>query len=135
MLSHSRWCDSVKTFGLQRNEDLHCCGCEETAFNRLQREAGQVLLAESVAPEVIVISSTSAGQHLCSFSFFHRAKPVSDHEQALFSECNSGCSCSRNDWDPICGENGVTYVSACLAGCRASNGTGKNTVRQSFISV
>ncbi|NWS02465.1 SO1C1 protein, partial [Motacilla alba] len=56
------------------------------------------------------------------------AKPMSDHEQALFSECNSGCSCSRNDWDPICGENGVTYVSACLAGCRASNGTGKNTV-------
>ncbi|XP_030815476.1 solute carrier organic anion transporter family member 1C1-like isoform X2 [Camarhynchus parvulus] len=59
---------------------------------------------------------------------YHGAKPVSDHEQALFSECNSGCSCSRNDWDPICGENGVTYVSPCLAGCRASNGTGKNTV-------
>ncbi|NXE63937.1 SO1C1 protein, partial [Calcarius ornatus] len=59
---------------------------------------------------------------------YHGAKPVSDHEQALISECNSGCSCSRNDWDPICGENGVTYVSACLAGCRASNGTGKNTV-------
>ncbi|XP_066405768.1 solute carrier organic anion transporter family member 1C1-like isoform X2 [Molothrus aeneus] len=59
---------------------------------------------------------------------YHGAKPMSDHEQALFSECNSGCSCSRNDWDPICGENGVTYVSPCLAGCRASSGTGKNTV-------
>ncbi|XP_057878287.1 solute carrier organic anion transporter family member 1C1 isoform X5 [Melospiza georgiana] len=59
---------------------------------------------------------------------YHGAEAVSDHEQALFSECNSGCSCSRSDWDPICGENGVTYVSPCLAGCRASNGTGKNTV-------
>ncbi|NXP86171.1 SO1C1 protein, partial [Passerina amoena] len=59
---------------------------------------------------------------------YHGAEPVSDHEQALFSECNSGCSCSTNDWDPICGENGVTYVSPCLAGCHASNGTGKNTV-------
>lgn len=39
-----------------------------------------------------------------------------------------------NDWDPICGENGVTYISACLAGCQAFNGSGKNTVRQLFIS-
>ncbi|XP_017679403.1 PREDICTED: solute carrier organic anion transporter family member 1C1-like [Lepidothrix coronata] len=51
-----------------------------------------------------------------------------DYEQAVFSECNSGCSCSKDDWDPICGENGVTYISACLAGCQASNGSGKNTV-------
>ncbi|XP_039427041.1 solute carrier organic anion transporter family member 1C1 isoform X7 [Corvus cornix cornix] len=59
---------------------------------------------------------------------YHGTKPMTDYEQALFSECNSGCSCSKNDWDPICGENGVTYVSACLAGCQASNGSGKNTV-------
>uniref|UniRef100_A0A8C0Z926 Solute carrier organic anion transporter family member n=1 Tax=Cyanistes caeruleus TaxID=156563 RepID=A0A8C0Z926_CYACU len=59
---------------------------------------------------------------------YHRSKLMTDYEQALFSECNSGCSCSKDDWDPICGENGVTYVSACLAGCQASNGSGKNTV-------
>ncbi|XP_066040525.1 solute carrier organic anion transporter family member 1C1 isoform X2 [Chamaea fasciata] len=59
---------------------------------------------------------------------YHGAKPMTDYKEALFSECNSGCSCSKNDWDPICGENGVTYVSACLAGCQASNGSGKNTV-------
>ncbi|XP_033370627.1 solute carrier organic anion transporter family member 1C1-like isoform X3 [Parus major] len=59
---------------------------------------------------------------------YHGSKPMTDYDQALFSECNSGCSCSKDDWDPICGENGVTYVSACLAGCQASNGSGKNTV-------
>ncbi|NWY42751.1 SO1C1 protein, partial [Sylvia atricapilla] len=59
---------------------------------------------------------------------YHGAKPMTDYKEALFSECNSGCSCSKNDWDPICGEDGVTYVSACLAGCQASNGSGKNTV-------
>ncbi|RMC02744.1 hypothetical protein DUI87_19934 [Hirundo rustica rustica] len=59
---------------------------------------------------------------------YHGAKRMTDYEEALFSECNSGCSCSQNDWDPICGENGVTYVSACLAGCQASNGSGKSTV-------
>ncbi|XP_069718269.1 solute carrier organic anion transporter family member 1C1 isoform X2 [Phaenicophaeus curvirostris] len=59
---------------------------------------------------------------------YHGTKQTTDYEQTLFSECNSGCLCSKNDWDPICGENGVTYVSACLAGCQASNGSGKNTV-------
>ncbi|XP_053912232.1 solute carrier organic anion transporter family member 1C1 isoform X5 [Cuculus canorus] len=59
---------------------------------------------------------------------YHGTKQTTDYEQALFSECNSGCLCSKNDWDPICGENGITYVSACLAGCQASNGSGKNTV-------
>ncbi|NWW52851.1 SO1C1 protein, partial [Pedionomus torquatus] len=55
-------------------------------------------------------------------------KQTVDDEQGLFSDCNSECLCSKNDWDPICGQNGVTYVSACFAGCQASNGTGKNTV-------
>ncbi|XP_074020787.1 solute carrier organic anion transporter family member 1C1-like isoform X1 [Numenius arquata] len=59
---------------------------------------------------------------------YHGTKWTTDYEQALFSECNSGCLCSKTDWDPICGENGVTYISACLAGCQASNGSGKNTV-------
>uniref|UniRef100_A0A8C5RCS3 Solute carrier organic anion transporter family member 1C1 n=1 Tax=Laticauda laticaudata TaxID=8630 RepID=A0A8C5RCS3_LATLA len=36
---------------------------------------------------------------------------------------NAGCACSKNEWDPICGENGITYISACLAGCKTSNGT------------
>ncbi|XP_062348580.1 solute carrier organic anion transporter family member 1C1-like isoform X2 [Cinclus cinclus] len=59
---------------------------------------------------------------------YHGTKPMTDYEPALLSECNSGCLCSRNDWDPICGEDGVTYISACLAGCRASRSTGKGTV-------
>ncbi|OXB70812.1 UNVERIFIED_CONTAM: hypothetical protein H355_009220, partial [Colinus virginianus] len=60
---------------------------------------------------------------------YHGAKQKAGYEQGVFSECNLGCMCSQNDWDPICGENGITYISACLAGCQASNGTGKNTVR------
>ncbi|KFV79666.1 Solute carrier organic anion transporter family member 1C1 [Struthio camelus australis] len=59
---------------------------------------------------------------------YHGTKQITHYEQALFSECNSGCICSKNDWDPICGDNGITYISACLAGCQASNGSGKNTV-------
>ncbi|XP_072855842.1 solute carrier organic anion transporter family member 1C1 [Pogona vitticeps] len=55
-------------------------------------------------------------------------RKVSPYEQVLFSACNSECICSKNEWDPICGENGITYVSACLAGCKTSNGSGKDMV-------
>lgn len=51
------------------------------------------------------------------------------NERSLFTNCNSACMCSGKDWDPVCGDNGITYVSPCLAGCTASNGSGKETVR------
>ncbi|XP_059931010.1 solute carrier organic anion transporter family member 1C1 isoform X2 [Gadus macrocephalus] len=47
---------------------------------------------------------------------------------SAFTACNSDCVCSPNDWDPVCGEDGITYVSPCLAGCTRSDGSGSNTV-------
>ncbi|XP_017111436.1 solute carrier organic anion transporter family member 4A1 isoform X1 [Drosophila elegans] len=35
----------------------------------------------------------------------------------LLAECNSNCGCSRRNYDPICGINGVMYYSPCFAGC------------------
>ncbi|XP_075296299.1 solute carrier organic anion transporter family member 1C1 [Opisthocomus hoazin] len=58
----------------------------------------------------------------------YEGKPIPYHENAIFSECNSDCNCASNVWDPVCGDNGLTYVSACLAGCTTSVGHGKNTV-------
>ncbi|XP_075994176.1 solute carrier organic anion transporter family member 1C1-like [Genypterus blacodes] len=49
-------------------------------------------------------------------------------ERFLVADCNSDCLCSRREWDPVCGENGITYVSPCLAGCTSSSGSGRNTV-------
>ncbi|XP_068440350.1 solute carrier organic anion transporter family member 1C1-like [Clinocottus analis] len=53
---------------------------------------------------------------------------ISYDKHSVFAACNSDCFCSKSDWDPVCGENGITYVSPCLAGCTTSAGSGKNTV-------
>ncbi|XP_012662232.1 solute carrier organic anion transporter family member 1C1 [Otolemur garnettii] len=59
---------------------------------------------------------------------YQGTKPVSYYERALFSDCNSRCKCSESEWEPMCGENGITYASACLAGCQSSNRSGKNII-------
>ncbi|XP_070610432.1 solute carrier organic anion transporter family member 1A2 isoform X2 [Erythrolamprus reginae] len=53
---------------------------------------------------------------------------VSYTDAYLYTDCNRHCNCSTKTWDPVCGENGITYVSSCLAGCGTSNGTGKDIV-------
>ncbi|XP_027555529.1 solute carrier organic anion transporter family member 1C1-like isoform X2 [Neopelma chrysocephalum] len=60
----------------------------------------------------------------------YEGEPIPFDENAIFSDCNSHCKCASNVWDPVCGDNGITYVSACLAGCESSVGHGKNTVFQ-----
>ncbi|XP_048191168.1 solute carrier organic anion transporter family member 1C1 isoform X2 [Perognathus longimembris pacificus] len=59
---------------------------------------------------------------------YQGTKPIAPHEGSLLADCNSRCQCSETAWEPICGENGVTYMSACLAGCQASHGSGKNII-------
>lgn len=43
------------------------------------------------------------------------------------SSCNAECSCSRSEYDPICGTNQVQYYSPCYAACQQSNETGEFT--------
>ncbi|KAM8973838.1 solute carrier organic anion transporter family member 1A2-like [Pelodytes ibericus] len=44
----------------------------------------------------------------------------------LTADCNVNCGCPTDVWDPVCGDNGMSYVSACLAGCNYSTGSGQN---------
>ncbi|XP_043092931.1 solute carrier organic anion transporter family member 1C1-like [Puntigrus tetrazona] len=59
---------------------------------------------------------------------YQGAPEVSYQQNTLISPCNMGCTCSLKHWDPICGNNGLTYASPCLAGCRTSTGVGKEIV-------
>jgi Kazal-type serine protease inhibitor domain len=37
------------------------------------------------------------------------------------SLCNSDCHCEFVKYSPVCGNDGMTYISACHAGCRNEN--------------
>ncbi|XP_043820908.1 solute carrier organic anion transporter family member 1A2 isoform X2 [Dromiciops gliroides] len=47
-------------------------------------------------------------------------------ERNVLADCNIDCNCQDKIWDPVCGDNNLSYMSACLAGCEAYFGTGVN---------
>ncbi|ELW60565.1 Solute carrier organic anion transporter family member 1B3 [Tupaia chinensis] len=53
---------------------------------------------------------------------------VGSHVGVPLSYCNSDCNCDENQWEPVCGNNGITYMSPCLAGCKSSSGNKKPIV-------
>ncbi|XP_008064018.2 solute carrier organic anion transporter family member 1A2 [Carlito syrichta] len=53
----------------------------------------------------------------------------------IFADCNTNCNCPLKIWDPVCGVNGLSYMSACLAGCERSVGTGINMVFQNCSCI
>lgn len=40
------------------------------------------------------------------------------------SPCNKNCECQTDSFTPVCGADGITYLSACFAGCKSTNLTG-----------
>ncbi|XP_077627296.1 solute carrier organic anion transporter family member 1A2 isoform X3 [Crocuta crocuta] len=54
---------------------------------------------------------------------------------AILADCNRDCNCPTKTWDPVCGNNGVSYMSACLAGCETSTGAGINMVFQNCSCI
>ncbi|XP_035875165.1 solute carrier organic anion transporter family member 1B3-like isoform X2 [Phyllostomus discolor] len=76
--------------------------------------------------------------HLFNFALFCENKPVAgltltydgnntvaSHINVPLSDCNSNCNCDESQWEPVCGSNGITYMSPCLAGCKFSSGNKK----------
>ncbi|KAM6214912.1 solute carrier organic anion transporter family member 1A2 [Rhynchocyon petersi] len=53
----------------------------------------------------------------------------------IFADCNMDCNCPTKIWDPVCGDNGLSYMSACLAGCEKSIGSGINMVFQNCSCI
>ncbi|XP_023379857.1 solute carrier organic anion transporter family member 1A2 [Pteropus vampyrus] len=54
---------------------------------------------------------------------------------AILADCNMDCNCPTKIWDPVCGSNSLSYMSACLAGCETFVGTGINMVFQNCSCI
>ncbi|XP_069618866.1 solute carrier organic anion transporter family member 1C1 [Ranitomeya imitator] len=93
--------------------------------------AAKLLLSSSVIGYVILLSlfgmgcerPSVAGLTVSYAGYTHIARV-----DGALAECNEHCLCPHYQWDPVCGDNGITYYSACFAGCRFTNGTGKAAV-------
>uniref|UniRef100_A0A8C1S6L7 Solute carrier organic anion transporter family member n=1 Tax=Cyprinus carpio TaxID=7962 RepID=A0A8C1S6L7_CYPCA len=71
-----------------------------------------------------------SNEHKHTLSITEIAKGISidlqDISCDLLNSCNADCGCPDFLWDPVCGQNGVTYISPCHAGCNSSWGTRQN---------
>ncbi|XP_059114728.1 solute carrier organic anion transporter family member 1A5-like isoform X2 [Peromyscus eremicus] len=67
-------------------------------------------------------------------SYEHERYPLYAENKVL-ADCNTRCNCLTKTWDPVCGDNGLAYMSACIAGCEKSVGTGINMVFQNCSCI
>ncbi|XP_028613420.1 solute carrier organic anion transporter family member 1A6-like [Grammomys surdaster] len=58
-----------------------------------------------------------------------------DMENKFLADCNTRCDCLTKSWDPVCGDNGLAYMSPCLAGCEKSVGKGIKMVFQNCSCI
>ncbi|XP_075704218.1 solute carrier organic anion transporter family member 1C1-like, partial [Rhinoderma darwinii] len=93
--------------------------------------AVKLLLTSSVIGYLILMSLFGMGcerSSVAGLSVSYAGYTQISQEDGALADCNVRCLCPQNHWEPVCGENGVTYYSACFAGCRLTNGTGKAAV-------
>ncbi|XP_020849858.1 solute carrier organic anion transporter family member 1B1-like [Phascolarctos cinereus] len=83
----------------------------------------------SIALQVTLPSFNCESTPVAGLTVTYDGSDVETHPQNIpFSFCNSDCNCDPNVWDPVCGDDGFTYMSPCLAGCKSSVGRGKDLV-------
>ncbi|CAI9608130.1 unnamed protein product [Staurois parvus] len=93
--------------------------------------AAKLLLISAVIGYLMLMTLFALGceqSPVAGLTFSYEGSQQISSQESPISQCNLRCLCPKNQWDPVCGDNGVTYYSACYAGCRMSNGTGNTAV-------
>ncbi|XP_037370154.1 solute carrier organic anion transporter family member 1A2 isoform X1 [Talpa occidentalis] len=81
---------------------------------------------------LMVCENSSVAGITTSYEGMQQDLPVGN---TILDDCNMDCNCPTKIWDPVCGDNGLSYMSACLAGCVTSVGTGINMVFQNCSCI
>ncbi|XP_072256003.1 solute carrier organic anion transporter family member 1C1 isoform X2 [Pyxicephalus adspersus] len=93
--------------------------------------AAKLLLISALIGYLILMSLFALGcdhSTVAGLTHSYEGSTQISPQESFLAQCNLQCQCPKNHWDPVCGDNGVTYYSACYAGCRLSNGTGNTVV-------
>ncbi|KAM4678018.1 solute carrier organic anion transporter family member 1C1-like [Discoglossus pictus] len=93
--------------------------------------AAKILLGSSLVGYLVFLTLFGLGcenSSVAGLTVSYQGFAQISYQENAVSECNSGCMCPKSHWDPVCGDNGITYYSACLAGCKSSNGTANRAV-------
>jgi len=73
-------------------------------------------------PDYVGLSLPSSSQVKGSLpveTYFPTPPPLNS-SSPFSSSCNAACSCPEAAYDPVCGSDGLMYLSPCLAGCSTS---------------
>jgi len=69
-------------------------------------------------PDYVGLSLPSPSQlNEESVETYFPTPPPLNSSSPFSSSCNSACSCPETAYDPVCGSDGLMYLSPCLAGC------------------
>lgn len=83
----------------------------------------------SNASNVLVQTISDSNRWICFCGY--RTLQVGQRPEA---PCMSHCNCYTSSVSPVCGSNGVTYLSSCFAGCTRAIRTGPQSSLSQVIS-
>lgn len=97
--------------------NLAFAGVTQSYAGQADRDAQRYDETSSVLALTASASVSASSSSPSALSVLMSAATAGKYAFSLDSGCNRKCDCSRRQYDPICGADGIMYYSPCHAGC------------------